>query len=308
MAMRVDGMGDKDNVYEKKFEVTNEWCLAINNIEYVRQSLVPFTQELEMEQVVEKLSELKSPVEAKRCQDTLDTVIANAIDTVRNEIIALLETVVEKMAPSMKRLLIEGAELFNQDSNSIDRLMLYVDNNLTTLHNELNEENFNRVLELVWESVSNILKEVIQSNLEKRRPPSFFANLHKTLNLMLGSFKNNNEFDCTELKKTENILKLNGLETNDLIHFVHLQLFEEFQKVEESEFGELTVRAKIEDNNLKISVINARNLKAMDSNGNTDAFVRIHLLPEHKFSGIVKPKTQTHYKTLFPLFDEDFVL
>ncbi|XP_044262026.1 protein unc-13 homolog 4B isoform X2 [Tribolium madens] len=306
MSMRVDGMDvEKD---EKKFEVTNEWCLAINNIEYVRQSLQPFTEELDMEKVIEKLGDLKSAIEAKRCQDTLTTVIANAIDTVRNEIIALLETVVKKMVPAMKRLLIEGAELFNQDSNSIDRLMRYVDNNLSTLHNELNEENFNRVLEIVWDNLDTILKEIIQSNLEKRRPPSFFANLHKTLNLMLGSFKTSSDFTCDELKKTELKLKVNGLETNDLIHLVHLNLYEEFRNVKESKYGVLSVKAKFENKSLKVVVMNARNLFAMDSNGYSDSFVRIHLLPEHKFSGIPKPKTQTHYKNLFPLYDENFVV
>ncbi|EEZ97425.2 BAI1-associated protein 3-like Protein [Tribolium castaneum] len=306
MAMRVDGMGVQTD--EKKFEVTNEWCLAINNIEYVRQSLQPFTDELGMEGVIEKLADLKSAMEAKRCQDTLNTVIANAIDTVKNEIIALLETVVKKMVPAMKRLLIEGAELFNQDSNSIDRLMLYVDSNLSTLHNELNEENFNRVLEIVWDNLDGILKEIIQSNLEKRRPPSFFANLHKTLNLMLGSFKAN-DLNCEELKKTELKLKVNGLETNDLIHLVHLNLYEEFKNLKESKYGVLSVKAKFENNNnLKVTVMNARNLLAMDSNGYSDSFVRIHLLPEHKFSGIPKPKTQTHYKTLFPLYDENFTV
>ncbi|KAJ3619664.1 hypothetical protein MTP99_005328 [Tenebrio molitor] len=309
MAMRVDGMGDKQDVYEKKFEVTNEWCLAINNIDYVRQALQPFTEELGMKEVIDELSDLKSAVEAKRCQDTLTNVIANAIDTVKNEIISLLEIVVKKMVPAMKRLLIEGAELFNQDSNSIDRLMMYVDNNLTTLHNELNEENFGRILEILWDNLGDILNEIIQSNIEKRRPPSFFANLHKTLNLMLGSFKISNEnSSCDELKRTENKLKINGLETNDLIHLVHLNLYDEFKSAKESKFGVLSVKAKFEDNNLKIYVMNARNLIAMDSNGASDAFVRIHLLPEHRFSGIPKPKTQTHYKTLFPLFDENFVI
>lgn len=70
------------------------------------------------------------------------------------------------MCPAMKRLLIEGAELFNQDSNSVDRLMMYVDNNLNTLHRELNEENFTRTLEIVWSMLGHILGEIIQSNLE----------------------------------------------------------------------------------------------------------------------------------------------
>ncbi|CAH0552872.1 unnamed protein product [Brassicogethes aeneus] len=309
MSAKVDGMGDHENVYEKKFEVTNEWCLAINNIDYVRETLEPFTQDLGMTDIIAKITDLKSPVDAQRCQHTLDNVIANAIDTVRNKIIELLEIVVNKMAPSMKRLLIEGAELCNQDSNSIDRLMMYVDNNLSTLHRELNEENFNRTLSIVWEMLGATLEEIIQCNLDKRRPPSFFDNLHKTLNLMLGSFKSPNDCsNCDALSRTERLLKINGLETNDLIHEVHLEMARNFAKEKESSYGEISVKVKFEGSAIKVEVMNARNLIAMDSNGSCDSFVRIHVLPEHKFSAIDKPKTKTHNKTQFPLYDEAFVI
>lgn len=97
MSQKVEGMGDTRDIYENKFEVTNEWCLAINNIDYVRETLEPFTRDLGMKEVIEKMAELKSPIEAQRCQHTLDNVIANAIDTVRNKIIELMETVVLKV-------------------------------------------------------------------------------------------------------------------------------------------------------------------------------------------------------------------
>lgn len=97
MSTRVDGMGDVQDIYEKKFVVTNEWCLAINNIDYVRETLEPFTRDLGMENVIQKISDLKSPVEAQRCQHTLENMIANAIDTVKNKIIELLEVVVSKV-------------------------------------------------------------------------------------------------------------------------------------------------------------------------------------------------------------------
>lgn len=209
----------------------------------------------------------------------------------------------------MKRLLIEGAELCNQDSNSVHRLMMYVDTNLSTLYRELNEENFNRILEIVWEQLSSILDEIIQSNLDKRRPPSFFDNLNKTLSLMLGSFKRSNDCsNCDSLKRTEQILRINGLETADLIHYVHKNLAKEFSEMKDSPYGEISIRAKIESNTLTIEIMNARNLMAMDSNGACDSFVRVHLLPEHKFSGIDKPKTKTHNKTQFPLYDEIFTM
>ncbi|KRT83051.1 hypothetical protein AMK59_3268, partial [Oryctes borbonicus] len=229
MARAVEGMGDREDIYEKKFEVTQEWCLAINNIDYVLQSLVPFTNELGMEDILSRLSDLNSPVEGQRCKQTLETVIANSVDTVKNEIFNLLDVVATKMCPSMKRLLVEGAELFNQDCNSVDRVMMYLDNNLHTLHDQLNEENFNRILDIIWGYLNDILQDLIQANLEKRRPPSFFANLLETLKLMKSSFRLNNNCECEQLKNTERLLHLNGLETPDLIHQVHIDLWKENQ-------------------------------------------------------------------------------
>lgn len=58
--------------------------------------------------------------------------------------------------------------------------------------------------------------------MQKRRPPSFFANLHETLNLMVRSFKPSDQVsnECDFLRRTEHLLKLNGLETAELIHEV----------------------------------------------------------------------------------------
>lgn len=46
----------------------------------------------------------------------------------------------------------------------------------------------------------------------------------------------------------------------------------------------------------------------MDSDGSCDPFVRIHFLPEDKFLSVAKPKTNAQNKTLFPIFDEKFVI
>ncbi|XP_044739455.1 protein unc-13 homolog 4B isoform X2 [Chrysoperla carnea] len=318
MASKVDGMGNVENVYEKKFEVTNEWCLAINNIDYVRQSLQPFVNELSMEELLKKLSDLRSPLEAERCKQTLQNVIENAIDTVKNKILELLETVVKKMVPPMRRLLIEGAELLPTDSNSMDRIMRYLDDNLATLHEQLNEDNFQRVLDVLWDNVAEILSNILETNIEKRRPPSFYHSLNETLKLMLRTFKQtdspNLASDYENLSKIAHLLALNGQETSDLIHSVHLERWEEQVKMQTNEvttpppLGQLTVRCKFHGCTLKIEVMNARNLIPMDTNGSCDSFVRIHLLPEDKFLNVMKPKTQTQNKTLFPLYDETFTI
>lgn len=107
---------------------------------------------------------------------------------------------------------------------------------------------------------------------------------------------------------------------------VHLDLWQKQSEIKDTKYGELTVRAKFQNTNLIIEVMNARNLIAMDSNGNIilyysnylfiihiilgtcDSFVRMNLFPEDKFTGVTKPKTQTHSKTLFPLYEEKFVM
>lgn len=166
MSQKVEGLGDVENVYEKKFEVTNEWCLAINNIDYVRQSLPQFVKELGIDEIINQLSEYRSPMEAERCSDTIKNVVENAIDIEKNKILELIDIVAKKMVPVMRRFLLQGAELIHQDSNSMDRLMNYLEESLTTLHSELNEVNFERVLDSIWTELAVIIYELIQSNLD----------------------------------------------------------------------------------------------------------------------------------------------
>lgn len=70
------------------------------------------------------------------------------------------------MSPAMKKLLIEGAEILHQDSNSIDRVMRYLDRNLANLFEYLNDENFNRMLSIFWDSLSMILHDIFKTNVD----------------------------------------------------------------------------------------------------------------------------------------------
>lgn len=98
------------------------------------------------------------------------------------------------------------------------------------------------------------------------------------------------------------------LSNRKILFQVHLHLWKQQAEIKEPKFGELSVRVQFQNTDLKIEVMNARNLPKMDSGGSCDSFVRIHLLPEDQFAGVNKPKTQTHNKDLFPLYDEQFVM
>ncbi|KOB79071.1 putative succinate semialdehyde dehydrogenase, mitochondrial [Operophtera brumata] len=383
MAGRVESVGAVSTVFEERFEVTTAWCVAINNIDYVRQSLEPFVAELGMEDIVqrlseargtnnidyvrqslepfvaelgmedivqrlsearspfeaqslepfvaelgmedivERLSETRSAFEAQRCKETMQNVIANAIDTVKNKIVDLLLVM---MMPSITRFLVEGAELLHQDCSSMDRVMRYLEANLDTLHEHLNNENFSRTLDIVWEQLGDVLYELIQANLEKEKLATrislfrrrYFGKnkvspiyIYRCLKIMIRSFRQDNgkeAYSSETLRRVEYLLKIHGMETRELIHQYHLERWQEQQAIQEPKMGLLTVRAQFIDDHLKVEVMNARNLTPTDSNGFCDSYVRVGLLPEDTFASVVKPKTQTHSKNLFPLYDEMFMI
>lgn len=86
---------------------------------------------------------------------------------------------------------------------------------------------------------------------------------------MVRSFRQDNKdiYTSDTLKRVEYLLKLHGMETRELIHQYHLERWQEQQATAEPKMGLLTVRAQFIEDNLKIEVMNARNLTPTDSNG-----------------------------------------
>ncbi|KAK6635250.1 hypothetical protein RUM44_000501 [Polyplax serrata] len=307
MTRKVEGFGEDSSVYEQKFQVTHEWCLAINNIDYVKNSIPTFSKDLGLDDIISGLADFQSPLAADHCKQTLVVIVDNAMETVGNKIIELQDKVVRKMSPSMNRFLMEGAEVLHQECNSVDRLMQYLDENLITLNNQLNEDNFEGILNVLWDKVAFLLSEFVRSSLEKRRPPSFFSNLYTTVQILKNFFRKNDESNSNpKMKAIEHNLKMHGLETTELIHQFHLERLKEQQEVENADLGVVTIRAQFIDNLLKVEIMNARNLHQKDSNGSCDPYVKVTLLPEEKFTSTPKPRTKTQKKTTFPLFDENF--
>ena len=98
----------ESSVYERRFSVSTAWCFAINNIDYIRTSIAPLANDLGLQNIVDELAEKKTQEDADRCKQTLQLIIDNATDTVKNKIIELLQVVADKMSPAMNRYLMEG--------------------------------------------------------------------------------------------------------------------------------------------------------------------------------------------------------
>lgn len=70
------------------------------------------------------------------------------------------------MSPEISKFLIEGGEVIHTNSKHLDDLMQYLDENLCTLSTELNEENFQLILDIILEQISNLMFHLIYTNVD----------------------------------------------------------------------------------------------------------------------------------------------
>jgi len=70
------------------------------------------------------------------------------------------------MVPEIQKFLIQGSELLASRRGDIETLLNYLDKNLIVLKERLNEENFERILTIIWESSAQTLAETIQYNID----------------------------------------------------------------------------------------------------------------------------------------------
>ncbi|GLH12147.1 Protein unc-13 homolog 4B, partial [Gryllus bimaculatus] len=310
MSQRIEQLSCSGSNSKNKFLVSKEWCRAINNIEYIWRSIEPFVSELGMNDVLSKLANVKSSADTEQCRRTLELVIDNAVETVGSKITELLDTLTKKMIPAIHTLLLEGLEMLHKGDKYIDNLMLYLDKNLTILHSELDTEIFQQVLLIMWEHVVTIIFGIVEKSLEEKRSRSYFSNLQRALDILLGFFGGGAEGrqigETKAVKEVQKLLALHSMDTSQLIHKFYLERLEEQKAMQNSPLGIITIFAEFGENILKIEILSGRNIHPMDSNGSCDPYVEIALLPAEKFIGVPKQKTKTQKKTLFPLFDESF--
>ncbi len=68
---------------------TVEQCHAINNIEFVLQSIRPFVDDLNVHDILTRIEELNGGLVADACRKTIKALIENAVESVENQIICV---------------------------------------------------------------------------------------------------------------------------------------------------------------------------------------------------------------------------
>ena len=248
-----------------KFTVTPQQCLAINNIDYVLKFIQPFAlKELGIDGVLAGLLAKNGEPVATACRRTLMTLVQNAVDNVENKMFEVLDAIASKMAPVIQRFLVEGTARLNVNGHEL--LLRYLDDNLIVLKNQLNDQNFDRILSVIWESSAQSLSDTIQMSIERRKPPSYFNGLLQTLKILINFFYGDRLPQDETLLKMKSLLQLYASDSADLIAKYLRERYREQLLVKPGEFalGSITIRCQILSEHLRIEVLNARHLKPPD--------------------------------------------
>lgn len=142
---------------------------------------------------------------------------------------------------------------------------------------------------------------------QKKRSPGVFqqwSELLKTINECFYGPQSDDQVTDELLTKIKLLLKLHGSESERLIHQYQLERMN--MASQDGARGSITVRAVFVNDTLTLDILNCRNLKAMDSGGSANPYVKVQLMPADKFPDAPVFKSKVYKNTLFPLIDEKF--
>ena len=165
----------------------------------------------------------------------------------------------------------------------------------------------------------NILVRLFQDcvNENPGLEPSFYHRLSEAWNVLVEFFYAGGKGVSMEALSNINAhqglvsqLSLNQLSTIKLIEHYYSHLVKFQNEVSGVEYGILNVRAYYNSNSetLVVDVIGAKQLPALDTNGLSDPFVVLELLPRLRFPTQQVAKTKVVSKNLNPIFNDTFEL
>ncbi|XP_033630994.1 protein unc-13 homolog D-like [Asterias rubens] len=306
---------------EGQFDITDQLCIAINNIEQVRRSLALMPESLGWQRIQLAMEKEYGDTAGEQCQDTLQTMMGSADEDMVNVIDHVVQHVGERMRPDFRRFLrsLLNAKIQLQIDDAIDPLMEYLDTNIITLHKCLLRTNFDRILRDIWIVLVNELNSVIKDNNKIiTSKPLLFCRIQETLEILAHLFHADGKGIplATVRNATFNQLKTfvesNVADTFEVIEEFYAQKIqvvnESIERKAEAEFGTLAVKCYYNDitNRLCVLLINGSNITPKDKSGTSDPYVILRLEPSFVFPKTPSQKSSIVKATLHPLFDEKF--
>ncbi|XP_045213590.2 BAI1-associated protein 3-like isoform X3 [Mercenaria mercenaria] len=304
--LRKAGYYDEDG----QFDVTEQLCITINNIEQVRKSLSPMPEMLQFNEIQTALESYN--VKNKSKYD-LSKILSKADAQMIQKIKNVVDRVADKMRPDIKKDVFHlnwAPEAVPAD-DAIGDLLEYLDSNLLVLNTNLLKTNFDRILESIWIECLEEFREALDTEEAK---PVFYQRMYDAIGLLVQFFNANDKglpmqnIVCPLYKKVRQELSLHKMDTYSLIETFYQEKLDEQRQWTSTEYGALSVRVwyKRDSHTMLVEVLSAKDVIPLDANGLSDPYVVVSFCPEHMFANVPTQTTKIVKKTLNPVFDESF--
>ncbi|CAH1171241.1 unnamed protein product [Phaedon cochleariae] len=289
------------------FRVSDEMCIAANNLEYVYK----FVSLLENYFDFVTLESIASEAQF--------SALANQLDSTLSQFQVRIRDVLKRVGPQMQEALRKAVfhAAWSPDTlptnQAVEPLFEYLHGHLQALNVALLPQNFQKVLQEVWEYTLAELNYQMDSGSNNEETPSkFHERLHCALEMIVEFFHGEGQALTMQVlhspmyKQIEQRLQYHRTDTETLMEIFYSQRLQEQLNTTSSPYGVLAVRAYFNHDSLCVEVLHARDIIPLDPNGFSDPFVIIELLPHRIFPHCNEQQTNVHKKTLHPIFDECF--
>lgn len=275
--------------HQGPFRTTDEMCVTVNNLEYVRRALSEFRPD------------------GHNPHDSTEVLLDGSLAQLETR----AERVLSKLAPSMQVPLQKAVFhlAWSPDSlpanQAIVPLLEYLDVHLSALNSALLTKNFNRALTLIWNTVIGELSRQMDTGGDGERPGNFHNRLYDALQLLVDFFNAEGlglpmeSLHNDAFWRVEQRLQYHKKDTDQLIDIFYLQrLQEQMMVTSPGPYGVLAVRAYFNHDSLCVEVLHGRDIIPLDPNGFSDPFVIVELLPRKVFAHCAEQQTNVH-KVIF---------
>ncbi|XP_068100634.1 BAI1-associated protein 3 isoform X2 [Hyperolius riggenbachi] len=293
---------------------TEQLCIILNNVEYVRKFMGTALRDLDWKSLETTEEEPSESDDKQQVQKALNTQLQNIDMDMQRELKNMISHLTEKMIGDIRKYIqhISLSPDSIQNEEAVRPLMKYLDEKLSTLNRTLVKENLYRVLEALWWLLLKFITDAVESN--RGVSAEFYERFYFTLEALVGFFHAEGQGLPLDILRNgdyrflEEELRLNRCSTTELIEKYYMDNMKEQRSAEQSRYGRISVKCYYEtsEQKLYVEVLHAADLIALDANGLSDPFVIIELCPHHIFPLVKSQRTQVKAKTLHPVFDELF--
>lgn len=300
------------------FRISDELCVSVNNLEYVRRALSEFRggggngNGVEQQQQQQQLHQMQHQHQQNHLDlNNTESVLENTLMQLERTTERIMSRINVLMQAPLQKSVFHLA--WSPDSlpanQAIIPLLEYLDQHLSALNSALLTKNFHRALTIIWLLVLNELSAQMDSGGEK--PTNFHDRLYEALQMLVDFIHAEGLGLIHEIIKNEDYwrveqrLQYHKTDTDRLMDMFYIQRLQEQMMLQSNNappnYGVLAVRAYFNHDSLCVEVLHAKDVIPLDPNGFSDPFVIVELLPRRVFSHCNEQQTHVHKVSFFSL-------